>query len=113
MAESKSEKSLKPKTKSKVASKKEAIKKKHKIKTMHLSPTDNNAILSQHDYAPDEDGNTPPSTTHALGDMDQLKDHLDEHLGSQMGAESGGEPAPAAPEAAPAAPMGGGGQGGM
>ena len=84
MAESHAEKSLKPKSKSK-----KSKSKKHKIRTLHISPTDNDAFVAQHDYHPDEEGNTPPSTTHALGDLDQLKAHLDDHLGGDAGGGGG------------------------
>jgi hypothetical protein len=110
--ESKSEKSLKPRSRS-VSKRKASIKKKHHIRTIHISPTDNDAFVVQHDYQPDEDGNTPPSTTHALGDIDQLQDHIQDHLG-EGGPAGGGEPGGGEPAPAPAAaPAPAGGPGGM
>jgi hypothetical protein len=101
MSESRAEKTLKPKSKSK-----KGKSKKHKIRAIHISPTDNDAFVAQHDYQPDEEGNTPPSTTHALGDVDQLQQHLADHLGGGAPA-GGGEPAPAEAAPAPAAGPGG------
>ena len=103
MAESRAEKSLKPKSKSK-----KSKSKKHKIRTMHIQPAENGGFVATHDHEPDGDeegeGQNPPSSIHALGDVDQLQQHIQDHFGSG-GAAAGGA-APAA-QAAPAAGPGG------
>jgi hypothetical protein len=96
-----SEKSLKKPEKSKKKS--SSKKKRHKIRSIHIQPTDNNGFIATHEHEPDEDdetGQAPPSTIHALGNLDQLHQHLDDTLG---GAPGGGQAPPAAQEAPPAA----------
>ena len=102
MAESRAEKSLKPKSKAK----KSKSKKKHNIRMIHIQPAENGGFVATHDHeadADDETGQTPPSSVHALGDLDQLHQHLDDSLG---GGAGGGQAAPQA-QAAPAAGPGG------
>jgi hypothetical protein len=102
MAESHAEKSLKPKSKSK----KGKSKKHSKIRVMHIQPAENGGFVATHDHEPDADdetGQTPPSSIHALGDVDQLQQHIQDHFG---GGDAGGGAAPQA-QAAPAAGPGG------
>ena len=100
MAESHAEKSLKPKSKSK-----KSKSKKHKIRTMHIQPAENGGFVATHDHEPDADdetGQTPPSSIHALGDVDQLQQHIQDHFGGGGAPAGGGEPqAQAAPAAGP------------
>ena len=86
--------------KKKSSSKKGSKKHVHK---MHISRTDNNKFMVEHEFAPSEGPEpSPQSEMHAV-EPEDLAQHVTDHMG--VGGEGG---APAGPAPMPTAPPGGG-----
>lgn len=94
--------------KKKKSKKKKSKKKKHssKVHKMHLSRTANDKYTAEHEFEPDASGVAPPSETHGLENIDELKDHVAEHMAPQENEEQANQtPAEPAPGGGAPSPM--------
>lgn len=89
---------MEKKSSSKKSSSKGKKKSSHRVHKMHISRTDNDKYLAEHEFEAPEMGMAPKGETHSLNTVDELADHVKEHMGAP---EEEAAAAPAAPAAEP------------
>lgn len=60
--------------------------------TMHIRRAANGGYIATHDFKGDAGSPAPESEDHALGSIDELKDHVADNMGDQQDPAAGAEP---------------------